>query len=379
MHDPPKVLHIVENLHRGAVENWLVRMLRYGVEQGIKLNWTFYCIIGASGQLDEEVVGMGGKVVFSPVPIGSKLLFMKSLRTELRSGKYDIVHCHHDLVSAVYLIAACGLPIKKRLVHIHNSDESVLTSNRTKQLILRPLMRRVCLLLADRIVGISKHTLAAFLAGRTPLEARDILHYYGIDPGAFVSAEGDRERFRRALGLPRAAKVLLFAGRVVDEKNPLFAVDVLAEMNHRDPSVVGVFVGVGSLDSAVKSRIAELGLDHCFRHLGWRLDIPNIMCCCDWFILPRPEFPMEGLGIAVIEAQLAGLRLLLSKGISDDALLPSSNAVRLPLALGASQWADKGLAMLRNGQPTRGAALDALAASPFAMDTAMTHLLTLHR
>jgi hypothetical protein len=38
----PSVIYIVENLNRGAVENWLVRMLRFGVERGVPLDWTFW-------------------------------------------------------------------------------------------------------------------------------------------------------------------------------------------------------------------------------------------------------------------------------------------------------------------------------------------------
>jgi hypothetical protein len=39
-----KVIHIVENLDLGAVENWLVRMLRHARAAGIGVDWTFYCI-----------------------------------------------------------------------------------------------------------------------------------------------------------------------------------------------------------------------------------------------------------------------------------------------------------------------------------------------
>jgi len=74
----------------------------------------------------------------------------------------------------------------------------------------------------------------------------------------------------------------------------------------------------------------DLGLGAAFRHLGWRNDVPEIMRCCDWFILPHPEHPMEGFGLAVVEAQLAGLRMLISTGVPDDPLLPTASCARLP-------------------------------------------------
>jgi glycosyltransferase involved in cell wall biosynthesis len=378
MKAPPKVLHIVESLHRGAVEGWLVRMLRHAKFRKIPLDWSFYCQLDEKGDLETDALNLGAKVTHSPEPIGRKMSFIKALRSELYRGKYDVIHCHHDLVSVVYLIAAFGVPLVRRLVHVHNADECVLSPSKAKQALLRPLMRRCCHLLADRIVGISDHTLDTFLAGRRRRAGTDLLHYYGIEPTAFERCFGDRKQFRHVLGLPADSRVLLFAGRIVLEKNPLFAVEVFAEMKRLDDRVVCVFVGSGSLEGRVLARITELGLDASFRFLGWRNDIPEVMCCCDWFILPRPEFPQEGLGIAVVEAQLAGLHLILSRGIPDDALLPSASALRLSLALTPSEWAKSALAMVHQEDHPRQAAIAALAASPFAMDTALEALINLH-
>jgi glycosyltransferase involved in cell wall biosynthesis len=372
-----KVIHIVENLDRGAVENWLVRMLRHSRRIGIQLDWTFYCALGKPGLLDDEVRAMGGRIVYSSSPIGNKNSFVRKLRTELLNGNYDVLHCHHDLVSGLYLTAAIGVPLKKRLVHVHNADESVLTPNRLKQTVLRTLLRQTCLRLADKIVGISNHTLDTFLAGRQRRPSRDLVHYYGIDPTPFLAAQADRRKLRQEIGLHDNALILLFAGRMVPEKNPLFALKVFAAMRQRDPRVVAVFVGSGSMEKPVEDKANELGLTESVRLLGWRSDVPDIMACSDWFILPRPEHPMEGLGIAVVEAQLAGLRLLLSHGIADDPLLPNSVWDRLGLAEGTDRWADAGLKLLNQQPPSPQEAAAQLALSPFDLDFALNDLLSL--
>jgi glycosyltransferase involved in cell wall biosynthesis len=373
----PSVIHIVENLNRGAVENWLVRMLRFGVERGVPLDWTFYCTLGVKGQLDEEVQKLGARIIYSPVPLGSKVTFMRALRRELRDCHY-VMHCHHDLVSAIYLLASIGLPIRKRITHIHNADEGVPTPSRLKASLFRPLLRGVCLAMADCVVGISNHTLDTFLAGRRRT-GRDIVHYYGVDPSRFETAGSNRVAFRRELGLADNSRLLLFAGRIVPEKNPLFAVEVFAHLHRLDPTVAGVFVGTGSLDEAVQQRASELGVGAAFRHLGWRSDVATIMCCCDWFILPHPEHPMEGFGLAVVEAQLAGLPMLLSRGVPDDPLLPTARYSRLAIADGPGAWANAAIRLLSEGPPSRVAARAALAQSPFAMDKALAELVSLHQ
>lgn len=372
-----RVLHIVESLDRGAVENWLLRMFAHARSRGIALDWTFYCLLATPGERKAEARALGARVVHSPVPIGQTRAFMTALRGELRQGSYDVLHCHHDLVSAVYLAASAGLPISRRIVHAHNADEHLPTASRLKAALLREPMRRICLS-ADRVVGISNHTLDRLLGGRPRRAGRDLVHYYGVDPARFTRASGDRKAFRCAIGLEDDALVLLFGGRITPEKNPVFAVDVFARLLEREPRTALVFAGAGSLEQEVAARAQQLAVADRMRMLGWRSDLPELMTCADWFILPRPEVPPEGFGLAVVEAQLAGLHMLLSHGIPDDPLLPTASVRRLALASGADVWAQAALELLSTGAPSRQDALAALKDSPMDMDTALAGLQALH-
>src|SRR5262245_34752391 len=205
-------------------------MLRHARTTGANFDWTFYCIEQKAGSLDNEVQALGASVIHSPVPLHRKWTFFRALRYELANGGYDVLHGHHDLLSSVYLMAPAGLPIERRIVHVHNEDESVPTPNLGKQFLYRAPMRRVCLALADRIVGISNHTLDTFLAGRPRRENKDIVLYYGVDPKPFSAAFAHRAAFRNELGLSESARIVLFLGRLVPEKNPLFVLDVLVAM-----------------------------------------------------------------------------------------------------------------------------------------------------
>ena len=368
----------MENLDRGAVESWLLRMLAHARQRDAAVDWSFYCTVEREGAQDEFARRLGARVIHSPVSMAQKTAFTRALRSGLRRGGYTVLHCHHDLVSALYLVASAGLPIRRRVVHVHNADEAVLTPNRFKQRLYREPARRVCLALADRVVGISSHTLDTFLRGRSRQPGRDFVHYYGVDPTRFDTASADRSSFRRRLKLSPNALVLLFGGRLVPEKNPVFVIDVLAQLRHIEPRAVAVFAGSGSLQDEIQARARQLGVGDAIRLLGWRRDLPEIMTCSDWFILPHPEQPMEGFGLAVVEAQLGGLHLLLSRGIADDPLLPTASFRRLPLADGAECWAEAALELLRKPPPSREDALAALRQSPMDMDRALSELLALH-
>ena len=373
-----KVLHVVESFDRSAVENWLLRMLTHARQKNVDLDWTFYCTLEQPGAHDEKARALGARVIQSPIPLANKIEFARALRKELRGGAYDVMHCHHDILSSVYLAAGLGLSIGRRIVHVHNADESIPIASQFKQRMYREPMRQVCLRMADRIVGISNYALDVFLAGRARRPERDMVHYYGVDPTPFENVIGDRKAFRRQLSLREDALILLFGGRLVPEKNPVFAVDVLAQLRHLDSRAVAVFAGTGSREQLVLERARELRVEDSVRLLGWRNDLPEIMSCSDWFILPHPEHPVEGFGLAVVEAQLAGMRMLLSSGIVDDPLLPTACFRRLPLADGSTAWAKNAIELLQEPAPSCTAALAALRESAMDMDRALKGLLELH-
>lgn len=374
-----KVLHVVENLDRGAVENWLVRMLRHAQRRGTKLDWTFYCTLPQKGAIEDAALAAGARVVYAPVTVSSTRQFIAALRQELRSGAYDVLHCHHDLMSAIYLLSALGTPVGRRIVHVHNADEALPTPSLIKQRLLREPMRRICLALADRIVGISHHTLDTFLAGRPRRKGCDSVHYYGVNSVPHTAQADDRLRFRRELGFADDALVFLFGGRLVPEKNSIFVPDIFASLRRMEARAVCVFAGAGSQEDAVLAKVRALGVESATRLLGWRTDLARIMACSDWFVLPRPETPMEGFGLAVLEAQLAGLRLLLSRGIPDDPLLPTAHFRRLALAAGPHGWARAAIELMQEPAPSQQAAIDALAQSPMDMDFALVDLQGLYR
>ncbi len=87
---------------------------------------------------------------------------------------------------------------------------------------------------------------------------------------------------------------------------------------------------------------------------------------------------MEGFGLAVVEAQLAGLRMLLSCGIADDPLLPTASFRRLSLSAGPKAWADAAVELSQATTPSRAIALSALRKSPVDLDRALDALIGLY-
>jgi glycosyltransferase involved in cell wall biosynthesis len=353
-------------------------MYRHALGMHCSVDWYFHVQLSQPGQIEIDYPECRSRIIRSPCQLADWPQFFWAFERICKNEHFDVVHVHADLISAPYLVAARFAGVRRSIVHVHNADESIPSGSRFKQQLYREPMRQVCLRMADRIVGISNHTLDAFLAGRARRLGRDSVHYYGVDPTPFENGSGDRVGFRRQWNLPDDALILLFGGRMVPEKNPVFAVDVLDELRAMESRAVAVFVGSGAQERDVLQRARDLGIEDSVRLLGWRNDLPEIMSCSDLFILAHPEHPVEGFGLAVVEAQLAGLRMLLSRGIPDDPLLSTASFRRLPLADGPTVWAKAAIELLQQSPPSRANAIAAMHESPMDMDRALAGLLALH-
>ena len=380
-----RVLHVIESFGTGAVENWLLRMLTMSRARRDDIDWTFYTVLPEAGPLESAAVSRGATVIHATHALGDPVAFGRHLRATIRDGRFDVLHCHHDVVSALYLVASAGIPLRQRIVHVHNADLHIPTSSALKARVLRAAFRRLCLRLATDIVGISRHTLGNFVGERHRRARRDHVLYYGVDTAPFRAVDGrDRSRLRGSWNVDEATPVVLFTGRMVWYKNPQFVVDVISELRRALPDVVGVFAGSGPEIETVRRRAAELGLSQQIRLLGWRDDTPALMRAADLFVFPRveertSELGPEGLGLVVVEAQAAGLPMLLSHGIPTDAIIDESLCVRLSLESGAATWADHALRLLREPRPDAARAVATIEASPFSLVNGYDHLRAIYR
>lgn len=371
-----RVLHVVENLDTQAVETWLVRVLRSAAKDHSHVHWSFFCVLGKSGRLDDEARALGAEVIHSRYAIGDKIHFMAALREVMKSGNYDVLHCHHDIMSAAYLLASIGLPFKKRIVHLHNTSMSLPTPSRVKSELAREPMRQICLRMADQIAGNSQEALGS-LIGRSAVspELHRVVHY-AVDTDRFRQSLPDRYAFRRILGVSTETKILLFVGRIVAYKNPFFVLDVLEHLGSSS-QFVAVFAGAGNLKE-LEEIIKRRRLEDRVRLLGFRDNIPELMLASDILLWPSLEEPMEGLGLGIIEAQAAGLPILMSRSVPEEAIVVPELVQVLPLAAGARTWASAVVETLNRPRLSSSESLAKVESSSFSMVSGVASFMSLY-
>jgi glycosyltransferase involved in cell wall biosynthesis len=152
---------------------------------------------------------------------------------------------------------------------------------------------------------------------------------YGMDEQQFhsnavlpngLSAMG----LRQQLGFAADAIVVGHVGRFMPQKNHAYLLRTAAEALTLQPKLHFLLIGDGPLRADMETLARQLGIDSRVTFAGHRLDIPLLMRhAMDCFFFPSL---WEGLGIVLLEAQVAGLPCLLSNRIPPEAnVFPDRN------------------------------------------------------
>jgi glycosyltransferase involved in cell wall biosynthesis len=341
-------------------------------------HWSFFCISEKSGRLDDAFRQLGATVIHSRHPLNQKRAFVAGLRQVMKEGKYDVLHCHHDIISAIYLLASIGLPFRKRIVHVHNTAIGMLTPSRLKASLFRWPMRQLCLGMADRVVGISVDALQAMLARQRFKANRDTVVHYGIATSSFSSSPLPSLAIRESCGLPSTTRLLLFVGRLDTYKNPCFVLEILKCLSKTNPDIALLFAGRGPLEPELRRLAQEASLSQRVRLLGFRNDVPLLMQACNLLIWPSLEEPKEGLGLGIVEAQAAGLPLLMSRSVPREAIVVPELVTVLPLEAGPQAWAQSALEILNHKPPSRDESRARVESSSFSMTAGVSNLMALY-
>ena len=216
---------------------------------------------------------------------------------------FDLISVHWifpDAYGTVRAARGLGIPV---VAHAQGCD--------INDYIRYPLRRRmICSALreADSVV-----TKSGEIAGKITglgIDANKVhVVYNGINRDLFQPR--DKQEQRRKLGLPAAAKTVLFIGNLSPEKGIDHLLRACAELRDSEPSLSLVIVGDGPLRAEIETRAGELGIADATTLLG-RLgheQIPSWLNAADVLCLPSLR---EGCPNVVLEALASGTAVVAS-------------------------------------------------------------------
>jgi len=325
-----RVLHVLGTMNPGGVETWLMHVLRNIDREKYRLD---FCIFGTeAGLYAPEAEKLGSTVLRCPKSANPWALGRR-FRRILREGKYDVVHSHVHSFSGAVLRWARAEGIPMRIAHSHT------TSDGRSRTLMRGAYRRLMKSWIDRYathgLAASKAAAAALFGKNWQAHGRFRVLYYGIELPPFQEPI-DRAQLRRELGIPVGVPVVGHVGRFEKAKNHRFLLEIAAEVVKQQPEVHFLLVGDGLLRQEMESRAKSMGLSENLHFLGVRTDVPRLMCgAMDLVVFPSL---WEGLGLIVIEAQIAGLHCIVSDAVPEDVVLSPDSVQFIPLSSGVKYW-----------------------------------------
>ncbi len=236
---------------------------------------------------------------------------------------------------AVKAAKDCG--VKKVIVHSHSAGiDSHNPIKRNIRLLLHTIFKQFLVHWATDYFACSKKAGQWMFPQSVITQKRLQLIQNAIDADRFVYNQEIREKVRTQLEL-NDKFVVGHIGNFCYQKNIKFLIDIIRELVMIKSNAMLLSVGVGPDMEMAKKLVKQYGLEDHVCFLGQRNDVPELLQAMDLFLLPSR---FEGLPIVGIEAQVAGLRIILSNTISEEVKL-SENCIFVDIHASANYWAKK--------------------------------------
>jgi glycosyltransferase involved in cell wall biosynthesis len=353
-----RILHVVGSLNRGGAETWLAQV--YRAMDRSRYNFDF--LVHSPGPFDyePELRALGANVI-SCEGIRNPVQYALNLSSILRTyGPYECIHSHVHLFSGYVMAVAAMNQVPIRIVQSHtNSSFSEQRFSFAKRS-YAALMRVLISLAANRRVAVSQPA-GDSLFGNSQRGDRGWSYLpLGIDLEPYMRPV-DRQPIRAEFGLADDSIAIFHVGRFTEPKNHTFMVEIAADLCAIEPRARFFFVGDGPLRARIQDQVRSLNLAEHVQFLGIRKDIPRLLLgAADLFLFPSL---FEGLGLVHVEAQVAGLRSIVSDVVPAEADILPEQVLRLPLRKGAAAWAHSIATLAHSAAKNRAVDLGALDAT----------------
>lgn len=324
-----RVLHSVSYMHRAGVETFLMNYFRY-IDRRV-VQFDFLCNKKVSGDYDDEIRRLGGRIFYRP---GFDLLHEENY-VDFWHGflkqhpEIQIIHTHNGAKQYYPLQGAkeAGFPI--RIAHAHSSD----FVRDEKYFYRRSLIEKLPAV-ASFYFGCSDKA-GRFFFGNELWQKQGVLIRNAVPCEHFSYNPALRGSMRSRLGL-KDSFVVGHVGRFMTQKNHSKLLDIFRIIYQKNPQSRLLLVGEGELMDDVRQKAACLNIADAVILAGNQENMPPWYQAMDVFVMPSL---FEGLPVAGIEAQAAGLPCVFSDAVSLEAAV--TERVRyVSLARSDEAWAD---------------------------------------
>ncbi len=351
--EPLRVLQVIGAMDRAGAETMIMNLYRAIDRQRVQFDFLVHEM--RECDYDGEIEELGGRIYRLPRFNGvNALTYAGGARSLIASHpEWRVVHGHIGSSAALYLTAA-KKEGRAAVAHSHAQHFPLSVGQLGFRAVSYPTR-----FVADEFLACSRQ--AGIDRFGTKVVEGDRFHVLknGIDVERYECSLAQRCAAKRAFGWGEGP-VIGHVGRLTPVKNHEFLLKVFSNIRQRRPGAKLVLVGRGECEPELRALASRLGMEGSVVFYGMTDDVASVLKAFDAFVFPSYK---EGLGMAAVEAQAAGVPVVLSEGVSPEAVI-SSRAVRLPLSAGTEVWADTALAFMED-EPDRLASAEQVRQSGF--------------
>lgn len=256
---------------------------------------------------------------------GKLLNYLKHLSKLLKCEKYDVIHVNGNSATMAFeLLAAKWLNVPLRIAHGHTTQSGYPALHK----VLHPVFQ----MSYDCALAVSNQVGEWLYAGNNYAVWNN-----AIDVAKYQYKDSDtRDRCRESLQL-NDAFVVGHIGKMNSSKNHSFLLQVFAELRRINENAHLLLVGDGELRREIERQCEALGIVASVSFIGMKDAVVEYLHAMDVFAFPSS---FEGLGLALIEAQAAGLSCVASDVVPVETKV-TDNVTYLSLKKSPKEWAEE--------------------------------------
>ena len=279
-----KVLQLIPTLDRSGAEKQMVMLAKGLPRDRFHVEVATLTRLGA---FEAELSAAGIPVTTIGKRFKLDLLSLAQLTRFLKARKFDVVQTWIFAANTYGRVAARLAEVPVIVVAEMAVD---LWKGRSERFIDRCLSTW-----CDRLVG-NSHAVVDFYRKLGVPDNRLVMIYSGI---ADESLAVDSHGVRTELGIAPEAPLVLFAGRLAEQKRVDDLIKAIDLLQHVQPDLRTVIIGEGPLRDCLEETARAYDLDGRLLFLGHRDDVPRLMAAANVVVLPSAY---EGLPNVVLEA-----------------------------------------------------------------------------
>ena len=228
------------------------------------------------------------------------------LTAYLNAEEPDIVHTHLYRADIYGVLAARKAKVPVVISTKHNTDEF------RKKGGLWVFIDRVSMKRCSKLIAVSNAIKDFFIKYEKAPENNWVVIYNGVDLNRFnesISRMPDKPEILTKLELDPGLPTVGTISRLTKQKGQIYLIKSVEQLSKLGVRLNLIIAGDGPDYKFLSDYISEHGLGRNIKLLGFVPDITHILKAIDIFVYPSL---WEGFGVAIIEAQAAGIPVIAS-------------------------------------------------------------------